>query len=182
MKRAFALALFASSLAVFGGAAWSADETTKRDDASARTPALSDEQFFKHIAQVHLAEINLGRLAGRRAEKQDVKDYGRLMHDDHMKALDDLRPIAEKKGWRIPDDPNPEQKATYERLDRLQGAAFDREFMQVMVKDHEKVISMVEGFARDGRDGELKAYANKVLPHLKHHLEKARDLEKRVAG
>jgi putative membrane protein len=37
---------------------------------------------------------------------------------------------------------------------------------------------MFERYGKDGDDADLKAFANKTLPHLKQHLTMAEDLNK----
>jgi putative membrane protein len=39
-------------------------------------------------------------------------------------------------------------------------------------------VAAFEALARDGKDAELKEWANKTLPALREHLKMARDLSK----
>ena len=64
-----------------------------------------------------------------------------------------------------------------EKLGKLQGDAFDREYVKTVgVKDHEKDIKAFEKASKDAKDPELKAWASKTLPTLKEHLAMARKL------
>ena len=56
------------------------------------------------------------------------------------------------------------------------GAAFDAAFKTKMVADHEKVIKLFTTESTSGKDADLKAFATKTLPTLKHHLEMAKQL------
>ena len=62
------------------------------------------------------------------------------------------------------------------------GAKFDKAFSEWAVKSHEKTISAFQKEAKDGKDADVKAWAEKTLPTLQHHLEMARDLEKTTGG
>lgn len=63
-----------------------------------------------------------------------------------------------------------------ERLAQLKGGQFDQAFKQQVIEDHEKAIALFQKQAKQGTDMELKAFAEKHLPHLREHLETARAL------
>ena len=68
-----------------------------------------------------------------------------------------------------------------EELSRLeQGGDFDKEFVRVMVAEHEKAVALFERAAGTLGDADLKAYAEKTLPTLRHHLEMARSLAREL--
>jgi putative membrane protein len=68
------------------------------------------------------------------------------------------------------------------KMSALSGAEFDRKYMDQMVKDHEKTVSLFERESTKGSDAEVKAWAAKTLPALREHLRMARDIESRVKG
>jgi len=182
MRRSFVFGLVVAASAFGSGVAWSGDETRRPTDTRPTGSALAPEEFAKELAQANEAEIKLGRLGQEKGSTQAIKDYGRHMVDDHSKAGTEFKGVVKEKRFTIPSEPNAEQKATYERLSKLSGKEFDREYAQVMLKDHEKVVAMVDAFAKNGTDPQLKAFAAKILPTLQHHLEMARELEKKIAG
>jgi hypothetical protein len=63
-----------------------------------------------------------------------------------------------------------------DRLAGLKGGQFDAAFKQQVIADHEKVIVLFEEQAKHGTDPDLKAFAQKYLPHLREHVEMARAL------
>jgi putative membrane protein len=67
-----------------------------------------------------------------------------------------------------------------DRLSKLSGAEFDREYIKMDLKDHKKTIELFEKQARSGRDAELKAFAEKTLPTLREHHQMARDIAGKV--
>ncbi|MBI3653058.1 MAG: DUF4142 domain-containing protein [Acidobacteria bacterium] len=69
-----------------------------------------------------------------------------------------------------------------EKLAKLSGADFDREYMKYMVEDHVKDVAMFEKEAKTGKDADIKAFAEKTLPTLKEHLQMARDTNAKVSG
>jgi len=133
----------------------------------------ADSAFAMKAAQGGMAEVKLGELASEKGTSQTVKDFGKRMVDDHGKANDELKSLASKKGWTLPTDISAKDQATYDRLSKMSGAQFDREYMSDMVKDHKTDVSEFQREADRGTDSELKAWAAKTLPTLQEHLTMA---------
>ena len=74
------------------------------------------------------------------------------------------------------------QKSTIEKLSKLSGAEFDKEYMSDMVKDHEEDVEEFETQANKGADPEIKAFAGKALQTLQSHLQMAREVAKKVGA
>ncbi len=70
-----------------------------------------------------------------------------------------------------------EHQATLEKLRTLKGAEFDREFVRVMVKDHQMVIDRLTTARSRISDAELTSLVDKLLPTLKQHLSMAQKLQ-----
>ena len=51
-----------------------------------------------------------------------------------------------------------------------------------MVAGHEKAIQLFENEAKNGRDADVKAWAEKCLPTLREHLKLAQAAVKDVTG
>ncbi|MDQ3819804.1 MAG: DUF4142 domain-containing protein, partial [Acidobacteriota bacterium] len=123
----------------------SANTTRSEANSSANTSstaALSseDRSFMTEAATGGMAEVELGRLAAEKGQSADVKKFGQRMVDDHSKANDELKQLASKKGVTLPTDLTSEQKSEKEKLSKLSGAAFDKEYMSTMVEDHDKDV------------------------------------------
>ena len=72
--------------------------------------------------------------------------------------------------------------ATTDKLSKLSGADFDREYMDMMVKDHTKDVKEFEDASTKAKDADIKAWAAKTLPTLREHLQMARDVNSKVSG
>lgn len=140
----------------------------------------ADNTFATKAAQGGMAEVKLGQLAEQHAASQDVKDFGKRMVDDHTKANDELKSIADKKGITLPTDIDAKDQATYDRLSKLNGAAFDRAYMRDMVADHRTDVNEFRRESEHGTDADLKAFAAKTLPILEEHLKLAESTEAKV--
>jgi len=140
----------------------------------------ADSDFITKAAQGGMAEVEMGRIAVQRGTNDDVKRFGQHMVDDHTKANDELKGVASQKGIAVPSNVDPKQKATMDRLSNLSGAAFDRAYMQDMVKDHQEDVAEFQREANSGADPDVKNFAAKTLPTLQEHLKMAQDANAKV--
>jgi putative membrane protein len=66
------------------------------------------------------------------------------------------------------------------KLSGLSGDAFDREYINMMVKDHEKDVKEFEKASTKAKDPDVRAFAAKTLPTLREHLQQVRDIQNRM--
>ena len=133
----------------------------------------ADRKFITEAASGGLAEVELGKLAQLQAADAEVKEFCSRMAQDHSKANDELKRIADAKGVPVPAQPDPKHQKDIERLRALSGAAFDREYMKHMVADHRKDVAEFRKEARAAKDSDVKDFAAKTLPTLQEHLKMA---------
>jgi putative membrane protein len=163
--------------------AQSASETGKQSKGTTDSKSKltsGDERFMKEAASGGLMEVQLGKVAAEKGSHQRVKDFGKRMQADHSKANEQLKKIAAKKGVDLPTEPSGEHKSTMDKLTKLSGAEFDREYMDAMVDDHKEDIEKFQTEADKGKDPDVKKFASDHLPVLKKHLELAQSTQKQV--
>ena len=136
----------------------------------------SDRQFLLHAASSGRAEVQLGQLAAERAASAEVKQFGQRMVDDHTKANQELRTLAQAKALPTAIAIDPKHQAMADQLATLHGAAFDREYMAGQVADHEEAVMLFNTAAKESQDAQVKAWATKTLPTLQEHLQIAQAL------
>jgi len=153
-------------------------ETKSRSENMAK----EDTEFVSDAAMGGLLEVQLGNTAQSQGSKSQVKNFGRHMHADHTRANEQLKKIAAKKDIKIPSALEGKQKATYDRLIKLRGEEFDREYMSTMISDHKEDIEKFQKEAETGKDPDVKKFAKDHLPILKKHLELAEQTAKQVSG
>jgi putative membrane protein len=140
----------------------------------------SDAEFVAMTASGGMLEVELGKIAAQKASNAEVKKFGQHMVTDHSKANDELKSLATKKNWVRPAQMLPEQQSTFDRISKLSGKDFDRDYMAQMVLDHETTIGMFENANKQAKDTDLKSWASKTLPTLRMHLDMARNLNSKV--
>ncbi len=144
--------------------------------------AKDSPKFAANAAQGGMAEVELGRMATQRAGDSSVREFGARMVADHSRANSELKSIAAQKGIQLPADMNSEQKSEIDKLSKMSGAEFDKEYMSAMVTDHETDVKDFETQSKDGTDAEIKAFAAKTLPTLQQHLQMARTAAQKVGA
>lgn len=140
----------------------------------------ADETFVKEVAEGGMMEVELGKIAATKATRDQVKAFGRQMEEDHGKANEELKAIAAQKGVDLPKALQGKHKRTVDRLSKLSGPEFDRQYMRLMVEDHKADLKKFQRQADKGKDPEVKQFATKQVPVLEKHLEMAQAAERQV--
>jgi putative membrane protein len=156
------------------------DTSRSAADKAANMPAL--KSFAMKAADGGMAEVELGRLASQKASNDRVKQFGQKMVDDHSKANNDLKQAATQEGIELPADISAKHKSTMQKLSGLSGAAFDKAYMDAMVKDHVEDVKEFEKASKAPGDSPVKKFAASTLPTLKEHLQMAREIDNEVKG
>jgi len=158
------------------------DQPAQPIERSAATLSDTDRDFIMKAAQGGKMEVQLGQLAADKASNSDVKQFAQRMVDDHSRANEELMRIASQYNVTVSDALTPEAEKTHHRLATLSGAAFDREYMSHMVKDHNKDVAEFEKVSNQAGNADLKNFASKTLPTLREHLQLAKDTAKKVGA
>jgi predicted outer membrane protein len=94
--------------------------------------------------------------------------------------------VKAKEAYILSTDLNEEHKALEAKLSGLSGEEFDRQYMKAMVKDHTKMLNMVEAKANEAKEADepsaAQAWAKQHLPIIKQHKERAEKLAQSETG
>jgi putative membrane protein len=145
-------------------------------DKAALSP--NDREFVHKAAIGGLAEVKLAKMALDKGQSTEVKQFARRMLADHSKANTELKQIADRKHVDVPTALDNEHQAVADKLAKLNGADFDKEYMKAMVDDHNTDVKEFRSFAQGGNDADLKQFAMKTLPVLEHHDDMAKSGDK----
>jgi len=149
---------------------------------SACSSAKDSGKFAAKVAPGGMAEVEMGKLAVQRSADDSVREFAMRMIADHTRANAELKTIATQKNIQLPTEVSSNQKSEMDKLAKLSGAEFDKEYMSAMVRDHEETVKDFETQAQEGTDPDIKAFAAKTLPTLQSHLQMARDTAKKVGA
>jgi putative membrane protein len=108
------------------------------------TVSAADERFFEDLAIANMAEVELGKMAASRAMNAEVKKFGQRMVDEHTEAGSKLKSIASQHNVTLPTALDERHIELRDRLGKLKGAEFDREYMSAMVEGHQEVLDKLD--------------------------------------
>lgn len=134
----------------------------------------NDQHFMTEAIQGDLAEVKMGKLAQEKGQADSVKQFGKMLEEDHSEHLQKAQQIAEKNGLKAPSEPNAMQQRAYQKLSALPAGQFDAAFARDMVRDHEKDVSKFRKEANSRSD--LADFAKQTVPVLEKHLQAAEAL------
>lgn len=171
-----------------------APQSKERSSGASSSPAVSqssgtsqaklnqaDERMMKQLAQSHLSEIALGKLAQEKAQSNEVKSFAKKMLDDHTKAHDELKQLAQSKGVSLPAEADRQQQSVEKKLAALSPEKFDRQYMQHesthALKDTHRLLERISSKADDA---DLKSYAIKIIGTVESHQQLANDTRKNL--
>jgi len=135
----------------------------------------ASQKFMTEAMQGNLAEIAVGKLAQQKGQSDGVRSFGQMLVSDHSANNEKAMSVAQSMGVSPPSEPSKKQQSVYDRLAKLSGENFDREFAKAMVEDHKTDIGEFEKQAKKKNDPAAD-FANETLPTLRKHLEKAQSL------
>jgi putative membrane protein len=130
--------------------------------------------FIEQAVRGDNAEMMLGKLAANRAADPAVRDYGRMLYDDHARGRDRAVAVAHELGAAVTDRADGGAMAERDKLEETYGRPFDREFLRYMIADHRQDIEAYRDQAQRG--GPAGRLAADTLPDLQKHLEMAEHL------
>jgi len=146
-------------------------------------PAVTPAQLVGTLHRLNQMEIHAGTMAQRRGRTEAMKRYGSTLQHDHATADEHLKGYA--RAHDIDMDTAPpigvssqldQARHELDNLQQLGGAAFDREFADLMVQDHQKAVEFVDRAATEVTDPRLKAMLGEIEPNLREHEQIAQNL------
>jgi putative membrane protein len=69
-----------------------------------------------------------------------------------------------------------------EHLDKMQGDAFDRDYIRGQITAHQETAQLFEYEIGSGQDVQLKTFASQTLPVVMQHLEMAQKIDAQLTG
>jgi putative membrane protein len=157
--------------------AQSAAEKTGVNSVLGISPTTAD--FVKEVAISDMFEIDSSKLAQDKGNAAE-KSFASQMVTDHTKTSTELKDLV-SSGKVKADLPTALDSSHQSKLDKLKdesGKDFSSEYDSDQVSAHKDAVSLFERYAKGGDNADLKDWAGKTLPTLRHHLEMAQGLEK----
>jgi putative membrane protein len=127
-----------------------------------------DSNFVSKAAQGGMMEVEMGKSASKKAQSPDVKSFGQRMVTDHTKANNQLNAIVKTHGISLP------------KASGMKKWPGDKEYMAMMVSDHEQDLAEFKDEAKKGNDPQLKAFASQTAKIIADHLKMAKQIHSKM--
>jgi putative membrane protein len=183
-KHRLSVGILATST-LMAGSAFSHDATVHAPadtTESGKTDTLSnaDKNFLRTAAIGGLSEVTLGKLAVKKATREDVRKFGQRMVDDHSKVNDQLKALATRKGFTPPTDLDEEHQKMLFHMSKMSGAEFDAHYVKMMIEDHDADVAEFKTKSTNADDAEVRAFAKTTLPTLKAHQKAIKAIDAKM--
>jgi putative membrane protein len=150
--------------------------------AKAQIPQPDPDTTTKHFLIVasikNLQEVSSGQLATEKASRPDVNSFALMMVKDHGDAEQKLLQLAKSRGIALP--PAATGGIQPDLNLKNAGSNFDQLYVHGMVSGHQNMVEVFQNYAVNGKDQAVKAWAQQMLPTLKHHLDEIRTINKQL--
>ena len=177
MNRIPTLASGLALLALTAGQPAIAQSNSAATAASTAASTLTPVDY-NFVAQANLGapfQIDSGRIAEQKGSAVAIRDYAHLMVVSHIPVVDGLNSILQ--GKRIAAPPETLLQGAYDAmiasLKADTGAALDRDYVEGQVDYQKGNAALFRYEIQSGADPDLKAFAQRTLPKIEDHLERA---------
>lgn len=148
-----------------------------------KTAPLNDAQSYAVMGAANMGEREMGRAAQAKTLNYEVRQFANKMVTEHRDADMRLDDLAMRTGIYVPDNTRTSEWLTDTTNVNLayltsmrSGKDFDREYMDVMIMNHEDLIHILETQVLPGVSSEWKPEVQNVINHTREHLDMARNV------
>lgn len=174
-----ALTITTLSLAVFSVSAPAANEKSAEKK-------MTDGEIAQTLITINEGEIDAGKYAERHAQKPEVKEYAKMMVDEHQANVKATKAMAKKEGIspKKNDDAKDimaDAKKSNEDLKKADKASLDKTYLNEQVKMHESALSKLkDDLIPNSTNTSLKEHLQKTSEAVAKHLEHAKALVEKM--
>jgi putative membrane protein len=154
--------------------------------AQPASPSLSDAEVAHVAVTANTIDIELGTLAESRASSAEVKQFAAMMTRDHAAVNDKAAALARRLGVTPKDNAVSRSlldgaKAARAKVEPLEGAVFDRAYIDREVAYHQAVLDALDHvLIPTTENAELKRLLVEVRPAFAAHLTYAKQVGEKV--
>ena len=153
----------------------------------AQSAGPTDPQIAAIVVAANQADIDAGKLAESKTHSKAVQAFAQRMVTDHTSVNQAAVSLVQKLGVTPQANPTSDSlkqggEANIANLQKLQGAQFDRAYVDHEVSYHDQVIDALDKTLIPGaQNAELKALLVKVRPAFVAHLDHAKHVQAAMA-
>ena len=141
----------------------------------------STKGFVDGAAASDMYEVQAGQLAAMRAHSPDLKKFASEMVDAHTKTTEQLKSILAKAAPDVmpPMQLDARREGMLNDLKGAKDADFDGRYIAQQVNAHNEALILMRGYAEDGDNADIKAFATETQPKVQMHLDMINDIDRK---
>ena len=159
-------------------------DTMHRDTTNMARGGWTPASIFGYTVAADSGEVQLGKLAQKKATNPAVKAFAREMVTDHSAMLKADHTLGTKLNatWdstanNVGDVLNHTRDAIKDLTDKAAGADWDGDYIDKMIDDHQSVLDKLQDAAKNTNDADVRAALEKATGKVQEHLTKAQDIK-----
>lgn len=137
----------------------------------------NETEFMVKAANGGMTEIQLSKLVQANSKNQRIKDFANMIIQDHTSANSQLAALATNEKVTLPDSLSENSKDDVDKLSRKKGNDFAKDYMKMMVDDHQKTVDDFKDELNSVKNAQLQAWISNTLPTLQKHLDSAKAID-----
>jgi putative membrane protein len=151
----------------------------REDEAAMQDPT---QWFIKEAYNANLFEIQAGQLAAQRVQDDKIKQFARMMVEDHTKANQQLKQLAQSSQFQVREQLDPIHQMKLQKMQKIPASEFGRKYVNGQVAGHWMSVLEYRYQAKNAQNAQVKQYASQTLPNLEKHLQHVQQLAEQQAG
>jgi putative membrane protein len=169
MKRTFFISVFSLATVIM----MSCNKDDDNINNNNNTPNATDNNFMTQAAYANRSEVELGQLALTKSSNDSVKLFAQMMITDHTAAIASLDSLAGRYTYTLPSASDSAHIVIKDSLNAYTGHTFDTAYINGQVRDHDRLIAILQYDISNGNADTVQAYANRILPTIQSHKQLA---------
>ncbi len=137
-----------------------------------------DRDVAYDLESKNVEEVDLAKYVKEGTKNSQVKSFADKIIDDHSQALSQIRELLKQNGINQPAMTTPKDELSKTTaLRNTPPDQIDRNYLGMMVEEHQKDIDELKSDEATVSNSELKQYIQKLIPKLDEHLREAERIE-----
>ena len=147
--------------------------------------SMTDANIMSHMIVGDSLEIEMARLAAERAGDPEVREFARMLVDEHTRHLvTSLEMSRDETIGSMPADGDRHAVTLRRMISQLRtmgsSPAFDRTFLRYQIRHHDHEVQALRAMRPAARDDDLEQHIDETLPVIERHLSRSRELGARL--
>ena len=136
----------------------------------------TDKEFVARALACEMAEMKFAQQAAKQSQNEDIKKMADKIQESHKTIRDSLMDKAKEMKMGVVEGLEPTVRERWQKLAKLKGLDYDREWLKGLMESNERSIKMYEKWSTEAKDTGLREIASNALKMDRTCLEKAQTL------